>query len=284
MTPASVPYLCGGIFFDLLLQARKPRQKARNKLQGGSDGLSDPEVMKAFIYIVTGDEIFSAGDTFGKCTSQYKSCQISNNTYIPFAEPSTVSAFDMAIKSKNSDLLKRMSEFIDTFINLEKAEWLIKALFEVIQKDSGINETDEFAISRFQSVKTCELCDVISVELQPFLLSVLHYIILYRPDNEKGKATFESWFSRTSDRAEWKFINTSIGNSIVQHLNVSYIDFSEKPLTEDNDDTETTESEVYQANSEFADSSTLQIINNPTIVNQYGEKNIHIEHVENLKL
>ena len=125
MTPASVPYLCGGIFFDLLLQARKPRQKARNKLQGGSDGLSDPEVMKAFIYIVTGDEIFSAGDTFGKCTSQYKSCQISNNTYIPFAEPSTVSAFDMAIKSKNSDLLKRMSEFIDTFINLEKAEWLI---------------------------------------------------------------------------------------------------------------------------------------------------------------
>ena len=27
-----------------------------------------------------------------------------------------------------------------------------------------------------------------------------------------------------------------------------------------------------------------QIINNPTIVNQYGEKNVHIEHVENLKL
>ena len=48
-------------------------------------------------------------------------------------------------------------------------------------------------------LRLAELCDVISVELQPFLLSVLHYIILYRPDNEKGKATFESWFSRTSE-------------------------------------------------------------------------------------
>lgn len=32
------------------------------------------------------------------------------------------------------------------------------------------------------------------------------------------------------------------------------------------------------------DGVEAQIINNPTIVNQYGEKNVHIEHVDNLKL
>ena len=43
--PNKIPYLCGGIFFGLLLQARKNRSKARDKQKGGSDGLSDADVL-----------------------------------------------------------------------------------------------------------------------------------------------------------------------------------------------------------------------------------------------
>ncbi|MDO4353535.1 MAG: hypothetical protein Q4C93_01060 [Clostridia bacterium] len=73
MTPNLVPHLCGGILFDLLLEARKPRQKARNKLNGGSDGLTIPGVYAGLIYIVTGEDYSSiAGTTLNKCATNYK--------------------------------------------------------------------------------------------------------------------------------------------------------------------------------------------------------------------
>ena len=78
--PNKVPYLCGGIFFGLLLQARKNRTKARDKQKGGSDGLSDADVMKGLVYVVTGESVKVSGKTFAKATSMYKSLK----TKIPF--------------------------------------------------------------------------------------------------------------------------------------------------------------------------------------------------------
>lgn len=278
MTSTNIPYLCGGIIFDLLLEARKPRHKARDKCKGGSDGLSDPDVMIKFIYIITGEDTNITGETLKKSTSEYKSCRLSHSTYIPFDEISTITTFDAAVKSKNPDLLKRVSEFIDQFINLNKAEWLVKALIEVIVKDVEIAPTDKFTVTREYRANPLELKNVTKVELQPFLLSVLHYMILYRQDNEKGRATFESWFRRTSNRAEWKF-SSDIGQTMTQSIKVDYIDLSKEDFIED--DEETIESEGF---SEEKESSKTKIINNNTIVNQYGENNFHISHVETFNL
>ncbi len=44
-----MPYLCGGILFSLILQARKTRTKTRDKLKGGSDGLKDTDVMMGLV-------------------------------------------------------------------------------------------------------------------------------------------------------------------------------------------------------------------------------------------
>lgn len=278
MASSNIPYLCGGILFDFLLEARKSRHNARDKYNSGSDGLSDPEVMKKFVYIVTGEDTGITGKTLKKATTQYKSCQISNSTYIPFKETSTVSAFDSAVKNKKPDLLNRMSEFIDRFINLNKAEWLVKALIEVIVNDAEIAQTDKFAVTIAQYANPSELKDVTRIELQPFLLSVLHYVILHRQDNEKGRATFEALFSRHSDKAGWEF-NSNIGEAITQPIKVDYIHILGE--TDAEGEAETAEAEVC---SEDKDSSKTQIINNNTIVNQYGENNIHIDHIETFKL
>lgn len=277
MASPNIPYLCGGIMFALLLQARKPRQKARDRQKSGTDGLSDPDVMEKFVYIVTGENTGMAGSTLKKSTSEYKSCQINSNIYIPFDETSTITAFDTAIKNKKPNLLHRMSEFVERFINLEKAEWLVKALIEVIENDAEMTQTKEFAINREQKVNSSNLKNVTRIELQPFLLSILHYVILYRPDNKKGRATFEAWFSRDSDRAEWKF-NSNIGQGITQSIKVDYIDISKETFTEE--EAETIEAEVL---TEDKDTSTAKNVHN-TIVNQHGEKNIHIDHVETLNL
>ena len=83
-----MPYLCGGILFSLILQARKTRTKTRDKLKGGSDGLKDTDVMMGLVEVVTGDCFDSAqGTTFGKCTTQF----------IPFTGPSVISSFNSII-------------------------------------------------------------------------------------------------------------------------------------------------------------------------------------------
>ena len=57
MTLSNTSYLCGGTFFCLLLEARKTRANARKRQNGTTDGLSDQDVLKGLIYIVTGDQI-----------------------------------------------------------------------------------------------------------------------------------------------------------------------------------------------------------------------------------
>lgn len=69
MTQKKIPYLCGGILFSLILQARKTRTKARDKFNSGSDGLNDTDVMMGLVEVVTGDSFATIqGKTFGKCT------------------------------------------------------------------------------------------------------------------------------------------------------------------------------------------------------------------------
>lgn len=61
--------------------------------------------------------------------------------------------------------------------------------------------------------------------------------------------------------------------------------------TEDDSARDTTEDAEVKDAEETSGAATdgigdtrIQIINNPTVVNQYGDKNIHIDHVDNLKI
>ena len=213
MTPTKVPYLCGGILFSLILQARKTRIKARDKFNSGSDGLKDTDVMMGLVKVVTGDSFESAqGGTFGKCTTQFKTCQDYGTTYIPFTDPSVISSYTSSIKQKDPDLLNRMSEFINRFINEMRSEWLVKSLIEVIQDDAEIDKNTLFDIALNKSVTKENLNRITDVELPVFLLSVLHFVITQRSDNTKGRATFEKWHTQSGKKSPWKFVS-SVGTT-----------------------------------------------------------------------
>ena len=214
----NVPYLCGGIFFGLILQARKNRAKARDKQKGGSDGLSDADVMKGLVYVVTGERINASGKTLAKATSQYKSCLISDNTYIPFKDTATIQLFDNDLKNKKTDIMSRMSEFTTVFINEKKREWLVKAILEVLQNDVTIPDEYVFEYDKGKVIRKSEVGNVEFVDFPLFLLSILHFILMNRPNNEKGRDTFEQWFYRESAHAEWKF-ESNVGSSIKQQIN-----------------------------------------------------------------
>lgn len=288
MTEKNTPYLCGGTFFVLLLQAKRLRRKARDKYQGGTDGLNDTDVMKGLIYVVTGQAVDPYNDSFKKNTSEYKSCKYNGGTYIPFNEVPTVSSFDNAVKNKYSDTLDRMSEFTNEYLiveNSEIREWLIKALLDVIEQDVEIKDEDLFYIcSNGDSISKSALSEVSNIEFEPFLIGVLHYILLNRNNNTLGRSTFESWHTRQSSHSEWNFVS-DIGCGVTRPITVfmmavkkeDYNDFAEN-------EEEEPEIIIEDATAGASTQNVTQIVNNPTIVNQYGEKNIHIDRVETLNL
>lgn len=237
MSSQNVPFLCGGIFFNLLLQTRKPRTKARSKQKYGTDGLSAPEVMKGLVYVITGNELSKNGD-FSKSTSEFRTCKINSSTYIPFEDNVITAFFNDAVTKKDSDTQKRMSEFIDTFVNPTLLEWLAKSLIETIYNDKGISNETEFLISQTASLSVDELVKVKNIEIEIFLLSIMKYIFSNRINNTLGIETFKAWFDRKSERSEWKFTNSEIGNSIQQNIDISrFVDINNydenAELTED---------------------------------------------------
>lgn len=216
MTTYKIPHLCGGTLFDLLLESMKPRRKARNKLNGGTDGLTLPGMFAGLIYVVTGEDASSfPGDTLRKCASNFKKCEPCGGVYVPFTAPATISSFNSEVQRKSPDLLKRMSGFIETYLNISKCEWLVRALIETMQKDEEVLGTTLIAIDYDHSLPVNELHTARKLVLQPFLISVLNYVLQNCPDAESGKDTFLTWYSQSSARAEWKFkSDNTIGDSI----------------------------------------------------------------------
>lgn len=215
MVQAAVPHLCGGILFDLLLEAKKPRRKSRDKLKGGSDGLTIPGLYAGLIEIVTGEDLSgSAGDTLRKCATNYRKCEDSTGDYVPFTEVATQKAFKSLYEINRYKLYERMTKFIEKYLNKDKCVWLVSALIETMQNDAEIDENMPIAINYTKSFPVKQLHKANRIVLLPFLLSVICYVIEKCPDCESGKDTFLAWYSQSSSKGEWKFNNDNLGSSI----------------------------------------------------------------------
>lgn len=285
MQKNNTPFLCGGTFFVLLLQARKPREKVRDKFKGGTDGLTDSDLLKGLIYVVT--QIASAPykETFKKNTSEYKSCQFSGGTYVPFKSSTCINTFNNEIRYKYEDALTRMLTFVDTYIdgtNPATKEWLIKALLEVVETDIEIADSDLFYIySNGQPTTKAAIRSLTNIEFQPFLLGILHYIILHRPNNKLGISTYEAWHEPAIEHSE-RIFNSNIGSGITRKLTIQSLPLpSTNDIQEDETSAETSESVIDEPNFETPPVIN-QYYNHPTIVNQYGQNNYHINHIETI--
>lgn len=237
MTPNTVPHLCGGILFDLLLEARKARQKARNKLNGGSDGLTIPGVYAGFIEIVTGDDMStSAGRTLSKCATNYRKCEDSTGDYVPFTDKSVQAAFKNLYITNRPLLLERTSRFAGKYLNKDKCVWLVATLIETMQQDQAVDNDLQIAINYSEAISVEKLHTAKKIVFLPFLLNVLHYVMENCPDCESGNATFKEWYSQATPKSEWKF-NSNIGDGIPNievdtDLNVPMMDVHKDEATD----------------------------------------------------
>lgn len=233
MNEYKAPHLCGGILFDLFLEARKPRKKIRNRQMTGTDNLSDVDVYKGLAYVVTGEDMDDySGGSIGKCVSQYKCCESSKGSYVPFTDQGVINAFVSCMVTNKELIYSRLTTFKDKYLNEGKCEWLIRAIVDTIQNDKDIDEELVFEVENGKFISKTKLKDVQEFNFIVFIGSILKYVLEKCPDCESGKGTFLKWYTRSSARSEWKFCS-DIGN-VLNPINVIFeIQPEKKDSTDD---------------------------------------------------
>lgn len=194
-----IPRLCGGTFFDLLLQAKKQRTSARKKASGDTDGLSDSDALLGLIHIANPE----------------------------YQNPAK--AFDQRIHTQYTNALSDMISFTEMFINRSrKGAWLVAALLELIESDETIQNGDLFYMgNKEHPLSKSELKTLTEINLHPFLLAIWHYIILNRPDNRTGRNTFNSWHEKSVTPGAKRTFISNIGQTPSHVVNVNILDFSD---------------------------------------------------------
>lgn len=290
MTKEVKQRLCGGTFFTLLLQARKPRKGVREHYLGEADGLSDPRALIALIRVAVPD--YSTPDTsmmstFKGNTSRYKSCQNNGGTYMPFSDKVIMQSFDSRIHYEYASALAAMSNFTQDFIDIgtstKKDEWLVKALLDLLDKDDSI-DTGQTIYARKDGSATTKAAILSSsnICLQPFLLGIWHFIFLCRTDNTVGQETYNDWCP-ASDRN--RTYTSTLGEAITRPIRISYCAPEAQTAEAEIVDGSITDDDGPEVQKEVgADSGTTQqvINNNPTFFNfnVTGNNNSFINKVD----
>lgn len=196
MTNNDFPRLCGGTFFTLVLQALKPRMKAREHYNGDSDGLSDPDVLVGLIKVINPDyQEPQKGALKGK-TNDYKACKISKGEYLPFGDVAVIQEFNNRVQTNYSLALAEMNAFVERFLETKtvakKDVRLVKALMDLIDKDETIGIEQEFSIrENGGKIEKAAFGDLSRICFPAFLLGVWHYAVMHWDKNGEGKNTYD---------------------------------------------------------------------------------------------
>ena len=150
LTNNDYPRLCGGTFFTLVLQALRPRMKAREHYKGDSDGLTDPEVLAGLIQVANPDYSDPGKEVLKTPANNYKACRVSTGAYLPFDDGQMIRAFDTRVKTDYSSALAAMTSFVNSYLdlgeNIGRTTALVKALVDLIQQDVTVGMAEEFYI------------------------------------------------------------------------------------------------------------------------------------------
>lgn len=290
MTNKKIPYLCGGTLFFLLVQAKKPRAKAREREKGIADGLTDAAMMEGLIHAVTGNSAYAYADSLKKNTSQFRECRIDGSVYIPFNDPATANGYDYDIANNYAFALLRMHKFSEKYLNPAKAAWLVRVLLDVIDQDSGIGDDAHFCVQSDGSfLSKPDMMSADRFELQPFLVGIIHYILTNRSDNISGQDTLDDWGTKANERSERKLKkNFQLGNNrtivVDWHKPAKKTNTDDCSETSDEPDTDVDyiEAEVMDDESDAIDNlkkqdgQSVTIIQQQTNVVQYGEKSVSL--------
>ena len=225
MTEKNYPRLCGGTFLTLLLHAKGRGIKARERVKGKKDKVSNSNFVINLMKIFNPD-YFGPNETtmraFRTSVSEYKACTSTMGDSWPLAETERCrDRFNTHYAYSFNAMRQFINEFIEFGTTAKKDIRLVKALLELIDKDDSIAEDQPLYIlengASVSKEKTRALTDIC---LPAFLLGIWYFILEERPDNAVGKVTYDAWHEVVELRATRKYIGT-IGSGIAREIRIS---------------------------------------------------------------
>lgn len=282
MTNNDFPRLCGGTFFTLVLQALKPRMKAREHYNGDSDGLSDPDVLVGLIRVINPDyQEPQKGALKGK-TNDYKACKISKGEYLPFGDMAVIQEFDNRVHSNYSAVLSDMDAFVERSLETKtvakKDVRLVKALLDLIDKDEAIGiEEDFFVLEDGGKIKKAAFGDLSMVCFPAFLLGVWHYAVMHWDKNGEGKNTYDMLCpSAGGGKRNYK---GTLGDAWPSDITLTYIDVNETVSI----DTEVVDDDTSEEKTEKQEDAVKPAPQMMFNFNVTGNNNSFINHVDKIE-
>ena len=193
--------LCGGTFFVLLSDARKPLLSKAENYKGKKSGITEVELLLALTKIVVPDipePMSSELKTLRDNTRDFKSCENWGGGFLRLGDKSIQKSFDERVKNNYSESLTAMSKlvekYVDTRTSTKKDEYLVKALVEVIIGDDKILPEQLLYIqANGQPIEKKMLSSISEICLQSFLLGIWHFALTAVENNTVGKDTYNVW-------------------------------------------------------------------------------------------
>lgn len=301
MGEMNVPFLCGGTFYILLLQALKKDRRIRlNELDGYNakdKSINDVTCLKGLVRTFYGFNEYLSHSTFTAHKNQYKLCKKNSTDWLRFETQYLVDAYDEKVRGSYALALEEMDGFIDAFIDDgDLGKKLVRALLEVIDLDRTIDDDAEFVVQAGgRIIDKKSLLKLPDIEARPFLLSIWHFIITKRgSENTLGAGTVGQWLHHETSQAPYKYVGT-VGERYALDKEISF----EKILADSVDASGASENIEYmnsnnKAEEDMSDEDykqreaegqgTNQILNAKTVFNQKAEKIVNIEYVEHLQI
>lgn len=190
------PRLRGNTFFLFLLRAARDDLGVAPSWGSSSQGLTQTQLFASLIRTVDPSYTVNNEDTLRQYISQYlKGDRTNSKTYYPFKESGFRSTADYTIKNNYDAALSEMDSLCRTYLKFDNdaaIHLLVGGLIALVLKDGSIPGATPFNTGH-KVITREQLIDETDFILQPFLLSVWHYIVVNKPEAREGAETYMNW-------------------------------------------------------------------------------------------
>lgn len=206
-------HLSGGVFFNLMLAARKKPVANQN------------QCLKELLYIYDRSAKEMAGNSLVTIASRFRNCDPDlHSDYIRFGDPVVVEEFNGRMREDYASVVVEVKNYADQYLDLEvNGKWLVRALMELVEKDSLIQDNAKFmAIPGELPAYKQEFPEMHVVYIYNLLLSVWHYICCTHGMTENGQETYFALIDFAGESRPRKFDRSRIGFESHEDVTVSY--------------------------------------------------------------
>lgn len=185
------PVLCGGTLLTLIWESLKEEVVDKENPEVKRAPKS-PQVYKDLISCVGArvDDV-DMTETFKQNVSKYKNCSIDDGRGLIITNAAFRESFKEDFLINREVYSTWLKEFVGRYFDENGANLLLRRLAALIDEDESLPPT---ALQRGNYKDRQE-----PIALHNLLLNTLRFIIIYRPDNKKGKETIKRWLNKSPE-------------------------------------------------------------------------------------